>query len=162
MARLRPKVHTEKHTVQFSLDTTTSGTLETKTLISAVAAPSTTAEVREGSTVNAVFIEMWIQTDDAALGSSIVSLERLPGGVPIMTAANSAAMNAYNNKKNVLHVQMGLTPNNVTYPMAALKGWFKIPKGKQRFGLGDRLNINLHAQSNGLNTCGFATYKEQY
>ncbi len=162
MARMRPRVHTEKHIVQFSLDTTASGAIEPKVIISAVAAPTGVAEVREGSTVSAVYVEMWIQTDDAALGSSIVTLERLSGGTPIMNTTDSAALNAYDNKKNVLHTQMGLTPNNVTYPMAAVKGWFKIPKGKQRFGIGDRLNLNLHAQSNGLNHCGIAIYKEQF
>ncbi len=106
---------------------------------------------------------MWIQTDDAALGSSIITLEKLSGASDSnMAAGDSAALNSYDNKKNIFYTQMGLTPNNVTYPMATIRGWFKIPKSKQRFGLQDRVMLNVHAQSNGLTICGFATYKEQF
>ncbi len=159
---MRPTVNTRKHYVQFSLSAVASGALTGNLLIAAVAVPTGATQVREGAKVTAVYIEMWIQTDDAALGSSIVTLEKLPGNATSMTAAESAALDSYDNKRNVLHTQMGLTPNNVTYPMASVKGWFKIPKGKQRFGLGERLRLNIHAQSNGLSFCGFAIYKEQY
>ncbi len=161
---MRPVINTEKHYIQISLATVAAGAIFGSSLVNAVAVPTTAApEVREGAKVSAIYIEMWIQTDDAALGSSIITVEKRPGGdTTFMTAAESAALNAYTNKKNILFTQMGLTPNNVTYPMATVKGWFKIPKSKQRMGLNDRIIINVHAQSNGLNICGFATYKEQY
>ncbi len=106
---------------------------------------------------------MWLQSQDSSLATSIVTLEKLPGSNNSgMTAADSAALGAYDNKKNVLHTQMGLLPNNVGYPMATIKGWFKIPKGKQRMGFEDRLMLNVHAQSSGISGCGFFLYKEQY
>jgi len=42
-----------------------------------------------------------------------------------------------------------------------MRGWYKIPKTKQRFGLGDRLVLQIASQgTDALDFCGFATYKE--
>ncbi len=105
---------------------------------------------------------MWLTSDDTAAGTAIVTLEKVPAGATAMTAAQSAALNDYPNKKNILHTQMGLLGPNTQYPMAVVKGWFKIPKGKQRFGLKDILSLNIHGQSNGLAGCGFFIFKEQF
>ncbi len=126
---------------------------------------STTAnavdEVEEGSNVKAVFVEMWL-LDTAADGSFILSLEKRPGGVPAMSFAASNALGTYNNKRNLLYVTQGLSPNNgVGNLVPIIRQWFKIPKGKQRFGLAEKLILNI--TNNGLNDlefCGFATYKE--
>ncbi len=161
---MRPVINTEKHVVQFSLGAVASGALSV--LVIAVAKQTVTASaatnIREGSKISAVYVEMWCSSDDAASGTMIATLERAPGGLGNMTAADSAALDGYDNKKNVLHTFMGLTPSNVQYPMAVIKGWIKIPKGKQRFGIEDQLRLNLHGQSNGAAFCGFAIYKEQY
>ncbi len=142
---LRPKVHVEKHIVQRALFAVTGGTLVESRIALAVAVPTTSStEVREGSTISAVYVEMWITGDDAVQGTAIVTLEKRIAGGAVMTAAQSAALDAYPNKRNVFHVQMGLTPPNTQYPMASIKGWFKIPKGKQRMALGDTLVLNLH------------------
>ncbi len=159
---MRPVINTEKHIIQNSLFVVGSGAITPIPLIVAVAAPSARQEVREGSKVSAIFLEYWVSTDDAASGTNIFTLEKRSGGQPAMTAAQSGLLNSYPNKKNVFHIQMGLTPTNVQYPMASIKGWFKIPKSKQRFGLDDTLVINFHGQSNGINVCGNAIYKEQY
>ncbi len=161
---MRPTINTEKHLVQFSLGSVASGALEP--LIIAIGKQSVTAtaatHVREGAKIANVYIEMWVSSDDVSSGTCIATLERVPGGLGLMTAADSAALDGYDNKKNVLHTFMGLIPNDVDYPMPILKGWFKIPKGKQRFGIEDQLRLNLHGQSNGMAFCGFAVYKEQY
>jgi len=162
MPGMRPKVHTEKHLIQSSLGSVASGAISIITLADAVAVPSTSTNVREGSTISSVYIEMWVQSDDSSLGTAIVTLEKLSGDMGGMTAAESALLNDYVNKKNVLHTRMGLIPNNVSYPMNVMGGWFKIPKGKQRFGLNDKLVLNIHGQSNGLSFCGTTIYKEQY
>ncbi len=161
---MRPVINTEKHIIQVSLSTIAAGAVTNFVFGTAVAVPtSALGDLREGCKISAIYLEMWIQTDDATLGSSIVTVEKVSGAVTtLMTAAESAALGSYDNKKNIFYTQMGLTPNNVSYPMASVRGWFKIPKSKQRFGLGDRIVVNIHAQSNGLNVCGFGTYKEQF
>ncbi len=161
---MRPKVHIEKHILQRSLFTIAGGAITNVNVATTVADPAAASvtDVREGCTISAVYLEFWIQTDDTVLGATVVTLEKLPSATPAMIAADSAALNAYPNKKNILYTQQGLTPGNVTFPMNVIKGWFKIPKGKQRFGLGDRLFLNILAQANGLNVCGVVLYKEQY
>ncbi len=162
---MRPVINTEKHYPQFSLFAIASGAIFTAVLVDARAAPAvaTAAQVREGCKVSAVYIEMWVTSDDAAAGTVITTVEKVPGIGSTAGAADMANLNAYDNKKNIMYTQMGLIPPNVgSYPMAIVKGWFKIPKSKQRFGLEDRLVLNILAQSNGISACGFATFKEQF
>ena len=160
---MRPRVHTEKHIVQNSLFSVAAGAIANNAIIRAVAAPTGTTQIREGATVSAIYVEMWLTSDDAAAATAIVTLEKTSGGQSVfMTAAQSAALNNYQNKKNIFHTFMGLIPDDNQYPMAAVRGWFKIPKGKQRFGIDDRLLLNIHAQTNGLEACGFFVFKEQY
>ncbi len=161
---MRPVVITKKHYVQFSLGAVASGAITNLGVIDAFADPAaaTASAVREGAVIDAVYIEMWITSDDAAQGTAIVTIEKLPGvNAGFMTAADSAALNAYDNKKNVMFTFMGLIGPNVQPAAPSVRGWFKIPKGKRRFGLEDKLMINIHGQSNGVSFCGFATYKEQ-
>ncbi len=118
-------------------------------------------QVVEGANVKAVFVEMWL-LDSGNDGSFIVSLEKRPAGLGLMNFAESNALGSYNNKKNLLYVTQGLSPNNgVGNPVPIIRQWFKIPKGKQRFGFQDKLVLNI--TNNGLNDlefCGFFTYKE--
>ncbi len=135
-------------------------------IVDAQATPDTAVfqEVNEGAIISAVYVELWVTSDDAALGTTIWTLEKVPGlgAGPVMAAGDAAALQSYDNKKNIFHTQMGLVGGNVgTTPTNIVKGWFKIPKSKQRFGLEDRLISNLFAQGNGLQGCGIAIYKEQ-
>ncbi len=159
---MRPVINTEKHVAQFSLAAVAAGAVSVSNLASAAAVPTGSTQVREGAKISAIYIEMWVQSDDAAAGTVIFTIHKLPGAGTNVTTTEMAALNDYDNKKNILFTQMGLIPNNVTYPMNLIKGWIKIPKSKQRFGLNDRLQMNIFAQSNGLSFCGFALYKEQY
>lgn len=160
---MRPVINTEKHIFQQSLTTVASGAIANITIIDAIAAaPSAAQQVREGSKVSAIYLELWVTGDDAVQSTAIITLEKRSGTTTAMAVGQSAALNTYLNKKNILHTFMGLIPPNTQYPMATLKGWFKIPKGKQRFGLGDKLVLNVHGQSDGLQFCGFYLYKEQF
>lgn len=127
-----------------------------------VAAPSASNEVREGCTISAVFVEMWVTSDDSAQGSTVVSLEKRPSLSPQMTYAQSQALNSYSNKRNVFFTSQGLTPPNVQSGIPFIRQWFKIPKGKQRMGLGDLITLNISGITNGANYCGFFTFKEQF
>ncbi len=159
---MRPIIHSTKHYFQTSLANVAAGTILQSSLVVAVAVVDKNAknEVEEGATIKAVFIEYWITGDDAVQSSGIVTLEKIPAGATAMTAAQSADLQDYPNKKNVLHTFMGLFGPNTQRPLRAISGWFKIPKGKQRFGLGDKLALNFHGQSDGINICGFVIYKE--
>ncbi len=159
---MRPRVHTEKHIVQNSLFTIASGAISNVAPLNTLAVPAAAVDVREGSTVSAIYCEMWVITDDTASGTVITTLEKKPAGATNMTAAQSAALNDYPNKKNILYTQMGLISPNIQYPTNIIKGWIRIPKGKQSFSIGDSIRLNILAQSNGISACGFFVYKEQF
>ena len=160
---MRPIIHSVKHYVQASLTTVTTGVTNSTLLVSAV--ESTTAnlvnEVPEGSVVKAVFLEIW------AIGSVsnqffTAILEKTPAGSAAATTAQMAALGTYANKKNILYTTQGLASNDgIAAPIPIIRQWFKIPKGKQRFGLGDNLRFNITSRgSDDIIICGFSTYKE--
>ena len=159
---MRAPIHSQKHYVQFSRSTVDTVSLETEVLIEG--RESTTAnlvfEVAEGSVIKAVFVELWLE-NSSNTGSFVIGLEKLP---IFQTAlfADYAALGVYDNKKNILYTTQGLPANDgVGNPIPIIRQWFKIPKGKQRFGLGDRLSLNIvNLGADTLSYCGFATYKE--
>ncbi len=160
---MRPIIHATKHYVQQTRSQV--GTVSIQVLDIALSVESTTAnavdEVSEGVQIRAVYVEMWL-LDTANDGSFVVTLEKRPGGVNAQTFASSNSLGTYANKKNILYCTQGLSPNNgVGNPIPIIRDWFKIPKSEQRFGLADKLVLNI--TNNGLNDlefCGFFTYKE--
>ncbi len=158
---MRPIISSRKHYVQESLSTVLSGA--NKNIILAEGVVATLAnlnfEVKEGAIVKAVFIEMWVRAGDTSPGSTLVTLVKIPEFGQI-TFAEQIALNDYSNKKNILYHTQGLTNDQDADAIAFVRQWFKIPKGKQRFGLGDRLVLSVAAQALDNIICGFATYKE--
>ncbi len=159
---MRAPIHSVKHYVQMSRTPVGAGAevgndLVISTLIQDVNAVD---EVTEGAVVKMVFIELWIEGNADA--SSIVSLAKLNGGVADLTFTEMVGVGLSVKKKNILFFHHGLTSNDgITRPLAIMRGWYKIPKSKQRFGLGDRLVLQVASQgTDGLDFCGFATYKE--
>ncbi len=159
---MRPIIQSEKHYVQQSPFTVPVGTVTRSLVVDAVQVlnKNATFEVEEGSIIKAVFCEFWILADQAAFGNVTITLEKYPSNSPVQTFTNSQNLGAYDNKKNILYTTQGLIPGNGENPVALLRNWFKIPKGKQRFGLGDKLALNFANVVGGLNVCGFSTYKE--
>ncbi len=160
---VRPVVHSTKHYVQFPIDEITTGVRQSIVLVDGVGSTvaNLATEVEEGALVKAVFVELWLQ-NDGTNSEEIVTVcktgESLLG--PDFTELGS--LFTYNNKKNILFTHQGLGNNeSVGNPMRPIGGWIKIPKSKQRFGLGDRLILSIANVSAGnLQRCGFATYKE--
>ncbi len=159
---MRAPIVAQKHYVQISRSTVATVSANVEVMVQGV--QSTTAdtvlEVAEGSVVKAVFVELWIE-NSANAGSFGVGLEKVQQlGTP--TFVNYSALGTYINKRNILYYTQGLPPNDgVGQPVPIIRQWFKIPKGKQRFALGDRLVIvvvNFGADT--LSYCGFVTYKE--
>ncbi len=160
---MKPIIHSQKHYVQQSRSTVVTVSKLTIDLVLAVktADVDLVDEVEEGALVKAVFVELWL-LDSANDGSFIVCLEKKVGGIANMSFGQQNALGTYKNKKNILYTTQGLTPNNgVGNPVPIIRQWFKIPKGKQRFGLGDELVLNIcNNGGNDMFFCGFSTYKE--
>jgi len=159
---MRPVIHSRKHFVQISLDPIAAGAREEKIIVAAVKVEDQNAlhEVVEGAIVKAVFVEMWWRSQTTTAASGIATIEKLPLNANGPTTTELAALGDYNNKKNVLYTTQGLiNDDNIAVPF--LRQWIKIPKSKQRFGLGDNLVMNIFAQGAvAIEICGFFTYKE--
>ncbi len=120
---------------------------------------NTALEVAEGAIVKAVFIEMWVRSGTAVEGAVLLTFSKNPDlGTPAF--ADTIALDAWTNKKNVFYHTQGLTNDENADAIPFIRQWFKIPKGKQRMGLGDRLILTTTAQAIDADICGFATYKE--
>ncbi len=160
---MRQIVHSVKHYVQFPIDQITTATREAIILVQSVESTvaNSAIEVPEGSIIKAVFVELWLE-NTGNLGESIVTLTKDTNALFGPTFIEMAALFTYTNKKNVLFTHQGLTSNDgVSQPTNVMRGWIKIPKGKQRFGLGDTLTLSVaNVSSQDLNRCGFAVYKE--
>ncbi len=157
---MRPIIHSKKHYVQQSLATVLSGAASAILVAQAVTSPgATSSDVAEGSSVRAVYVEMWVKAGDTAGGSTLVSLIKTQDG-QTPTFADVTALDSYNNKKHVLYHTQGITPRQEANPVAFMRDWYKIPKGLQRFGQGDRLYVVIAAQALDNIICGFETYKE--
>ncbi len=159
---MRAPIHSQKHYVQKSLNTITAGIVDSTVIVDAEAAGAVSGanEVIEGALVKAIFVEMWVRSQEASPGAFVGIICKHPGGVNNPTAAEMAALNDWDNKKNILYTTQGLTNDGASITMPMLKDWLKIPKGKQRMGLGDSWRMHLFAQALDLNNCGFFTYKE--
>ncbi len=160
---MRPVIHSQKHYVQTSLSTVDTLTKLDITLVDAVALldKNQVFEVVEGALVKAIYIELWILGSTAS-ASQITVLAKQPGGLAAFSTSGMANIGLQDNKKNVLFVSQGLASNDgIAAPINIMRGWYKIPKSKQRFGLGDTLKLQIFAQgAANLEICGFATYKE--
>ncbi len=158
---VRPVIHSEKHYVQQTLTSATTLARVNVSIASALASPSSANEVAPGVNIKAVYLEIWAIAETANQFFTAILYKR-PSGLASVTFAEMTNLFTYENKKNILYTTQGLAPNDgVGQPIVLAKGWFKIPKGKQRFGLGDKLTFSIASRGDGtINFCGFALYKE--
>ncbi len=159
---MRPRVVTQKHYVQWTITPVSVGTTVIESIAQGVTAPTGATHVKEGAIVSAVYVEIWvIGQSDSASGNVLVSFYKKTGGDTSMTQAEHVALFDYDNKKNVFYHTQGITNDGVANAIPFIRQWFKIPKGKQRMGLNDHLQLAVSTQAEAVNYCGFALYKEQ-
>ncbi len=161
---MRPVITARKHYVANTLLTITSAATREVFVVNAVVAPATgtSADTVEGSVIKAVFIEDWLVTDKDATDSTqfIYIILKLPSGLDAPGIGDMLNLGAYDNKKNILFMSQGALVQSGGQAIPVHRGWIKIPKGKQRFGLGDRLAVVISSIGQSIQNCGFKTYKE--
>ncbi len=160
---MKAPIHSVKHYVQTSFTLVATGAKLDIVLVDAQALQNVNAvfEVQEGALVKAIYIELWV-LGDTADATQITCLAKHPASAAPFTTTQLAGIGNASNKKNVLFFSQGLASNDgIANPINIMRGWYKIPRSKQRFGLGDTLELQIFAQgAAGLEVCGFATYKE--
>ncbi len=162
---MKAPITSRKHIFQISQSTVAQAAVVNTTFITAIEGTrSLPNHVAEGASVKACYVEFWLSQDSASVvGSYTVILYKNPGNNAIASATNLAALHDYDNKKNILFTAQGLVTPNDGGQVSVLRGWYKIPKGKQRFGLGDTMQIairNNNATAIDINFCGLVVYKE--
>ncbi len=150
-----------KHYFQTAAAVISSGAVAQVLLVTSVAEGATRSlatDTYEGSIVEAVYVEHWLSGVTIDKTATWVIVKR-PASVAAPTFTDMANLGSYANKKNILNSGQGLMPTNGNV-MNIYKGWIKIPKGKQRFGLGDSLVLIIAAVGTNVNHCGLSTFKE--
>ncbi len=162
---MRAVIKSKKHIFQISQSTVSQAAIVNTVIADADEATSTTPQgIEEGAIVKACYVEFWVSQDSASVvGSYTLILAKITTGTALPNTGNLAALHDYQSKKNILFSAQGLLTPNDGGQVPVLRGWYKIPKGKQRFGLNDRLVIalrNNNLAANDINFCGLAIYKE--
>ncbi len=165
--RMQAPINSIKHYVHMANSTIASGAVRNQILVDAVTVASAGAnafDVTEGSLVKAVHMDYWVLNEGASgVNTQFIGiLEKVPTGQAGATAGELVNLGAYSNKKNILNSfqgNLGATIDGVQ-SLPYMQGWFKIPKGKQRFGLGDSLVLSLLSTGVSVAICGLSTYKE--
>ncbi len=154
-----------KHYVQVTNSALTSGSISVTSLVDGVVRGfdrTATNMVDEGAVIKAIFIEWWLNGSGASDATTqfnfIVIKTEGQGTNP--TAAELLNLQSFDNKKNVLFSSQGVLAGAGSQSIPVVRQWFRIPKGKQRFGLNDRIQVALTTTGQTLQHCGFATYKE--
>ena len=161
MVRLSP-INSEKHIVQQSLATITGGESTSFVIAEAIGSPTATdpREVEIGATIKAVYIEMWIASSANNHGTATAVLAKFPAGSDF-SFSNMTNLHNSINKKNILYTTQGLSPDANANPVPFLRAWYKIPKGKQRMGAGDKIQLVIAAliPTVDIDICGLFIYK---
>ncbi len=162
---MKAPIHSRKHYVQISQSQVAQAAILNTTIAKGIeGASATPAEVSEGAIVKAVWAEVWVQNASTTIiGSFTAGFVKEPGGSNPLASADAAALHDYDNKKNLFYVTQALVGPNDSNLMLLYKGWIKIPKGKQRMGLNDKLVWfvrNNNATSIAIEVCGVFVYKE--
>jgi len=160
--RMAAPIQSEKHYVQNPEFNVAANGLAGQDAVNAVQVlnKTGTTNVEEGSLVKAIWFEYWLTSLTSGKTFAVVAIMKTPSGAPNPTNSNMQNLSAFVNKKNVLWTFEGLIPANDQNPVPIVRQWIKIPKGKQRMGLGDKVSIFFAASGVGMTACGFTTYKE--
>lgn len=162
--RMQAPLVTIKHMVNEENAQIASGVADDLEIVNAVAQTgvTNTTDVVEGSLIKTCHIEMWVKSF-AAAGEDTkfqLILEKVPAGATSITFTQMNNLMTYLNKKNILHSAQGVLGDLSTQSIPIMLGWYPIPPGKQRFGLGDRLVLTISATSAVIQRCGLYIYKE--
>ncbi len=159
---VKAKVHSTKHYVQTSIETVTGGAVVNKILALAVAVSdkNTVNEVEEGADIKAAYHEYWLRAGSLTASSGQAIIYKTEGDTNPPSATEMAALGDWVNKKNIFYTTMGLFNDQDSNAINIYKGWLPIPRGKQRFGLGDALRLSVFSPTVDLHLCGFTLYKE--
>ncbi len=155
-------INSEKRIFQLTLTSLLTGVAVNIDLIKVVQDIGTGVDAREvlpGTVIKAVYVELWYLGAAQQPTTMTTCIIKLPGDAPGPDADDLGSLNSYNNKKNILETHQGIVGDANANPIPAFRGWIKIPKGKQRFGLGDKLIVSNKSITEDTELCGVVIFK---
>ncbi len=163
MMAMRP-VQRIKHVIDSSATITAAVQLKTN-LVKAVDAPTIAGrnEVITGSKVYGVYLKVVVASNQVTEAGAIPNVYLIVWKNPsnVITAPAPASVGNDDTKKFVIHQEMSMIQNQVSgNPTVLFNGVIKIPKGYQRFGPNDRLDIEFVCPQIDVSFCVQAHYKE--
>ncbi len=153
---------TVKHFVALTNAGQASGAVAVHQVVNALALGATintTDDIIEGTLVQAVHVEYWLNNRGTDTTQFTLIVVKIPSNAANPTVTNMLNLQAYLNKKNILYTTQGNIGEKVNQSIPILNQWLLIPKGKQRFGLGDRLITALLPTGQEIDWCGMAIFK---
>ncbi len=158
---MRPIINSEKRIRQVSLSTVDALNTANVHIVLGSQDPTPTdpIEVAIGTVVKAIYIELWLLATSQQPATTIAIVYKIPSGAGVPSFAQMQDLNGYSNKKNIFETHQGLVGDANTNPVPFWRGWIKIPKGKQRIGLDDRISLNIASITEDIQFCGIAIYK---
>ncbi len=158
---MHPIINSEKRIVQITLSTIPVTTVANTPIVIAEQDPTASAptNVAAGTVVKAVYVEMWYLGTGQQPPTMTVILHKLSSGGGNPDSTEMGNLNAWENKKNILETHQGFIGDANTNPVPMFRQWIKIPKGKQRFGLGDSLVLSAKSISDEVQFCGVFIFK---
>ncbi len=158
---MRPVINSEKRIVQESLSSVNALSTAGTNFVDAVQDPTASdpREIAIGSVVKAVYVEIWVlATSQQPATFNVIICKKATGTIsPNFTQHQN--LNGWDGKKNILEMHQGLVGDANSNPVPFFRGWIKIPKGKQRFGLGDKMLFSIAAITEDVQWCGHFIYK---
>jgi len=158
---MRPIIQSQKRIVQVTLSNVIAGSTASVTIANAVQGAQTTApnDVPVGSIIKAVYCEMWLLGDGQQPNTSTAMIVKVPADSGGPDASDFTNLNGWANKNNILKMHQGLVGDANANPIPFFREWIPIPKGKQRMAIGDQIQYNVKAITEGLQFCGHFIFK---
>ncbi len=161
---MRALIHTEKHQVQVTLTNVMAANVANINIVSVVQDGDTSLaqNVNVGTEVTAVFCEIWVLGNSQQPTTVTAIVYKTPAGAASIDNTQMATLHTYENKKNIFYTTQGLVGDANSVPIPILRQWIKIPKGKSRFGLGDKLRFSIRGITEETQFCGQFTFKAKF
>ncbi len=160
---VRAIITSEKHIVQINKKEVLAlsrDNIPIATAVQDVGVGTDASEVLIGTLVKAVYVEIWIGSsanNQGTINALVVKTQQSAG----LSFAQMQQLHIAPFKKNIFYTTQGLTPDSNTNPTPFIRQWIKIPKGKQRMGLGDEISLAIGNLDGAVDVqiCGLAIYK---
>ncbi len=158
---MRPIINSEKRISQVTLSSSLMGVVANNKIVDCVQDPNLAlaSNVAPGTIVKAVYVEIWLLGAGQQPTTFTAMIYKTNSNAGSIDATEMTDVNAYTNKKNIFEMHQGIVGDANANPTPVFRNWIKIPKGKQRFGLGDVLRFSVKSITEDTEFCGLFIFK---